>query len=116
MRSLVLAAVLATRMVSDFAPRAGEPRPSAAAPPVPPDLEGLPVVEVPSGRPGRRLALLLTGDGGWVEIDKGISGALADAGVAVVGLDSPRYLWKRRTPTCRARTTSTRTTPAWRGS
>ncbi len=102
MRPIVLAAVLAATsppppLASDFAPRAGE-RPSDAAPPAPPELEGLPVVEVPSTRPGRRLALLLTGDGGWVAIDKGISRALADAGVAVVGLDSPRYFWKRRTP------------------
>ena len=42
--------------------------------------------------------MLLTGDGGWVGLDKGVARALADAGVAVVGLDSLKYFWRRRTP------------------
>ncbi|HSD21734.1 MAG TPA: AcvB/VirJ family lysyl-phosphatidylglycerol hydrolase [Anaeromyxobacter sp.] len=72
----------------------GAAAPSSAAP----DVEGLPLVEVPSAKAGARLAVLLTGDGGWVGLDKEVSRALSDAGVAVVGLDSLRYFWRRRTP------------------
>lgn len=58
---------------------------------------GLPVVEVPA-RDGERLAILVTGDGGWVGLDREVAAALASRGVAVVGLDSLAYFWKRRTP------------------
>jgi type IV secretory pathway VirJ component len=67
---------------------------SAAATPV----ADLPLVEVPSRKPGHALAVLLTGDGGWVGADKGLANVLADGGVSVVGLDSLRYFWVRRTP------------------
>jgi len=62
-----------------------------------PGVADLPLVEVPAAT-GNRLAVLLTGDGGWVGIDKALAGALSEEGVAVVGLDSLRYFWKRRTP------------------
>jgi type IV secretory pathway VirJ component len=68
----------------------------AAAPA--PKVSDLPVVEVPSARSGPRMALLLSGDGGWVAADEGLAAALAEHGVSVVGLDSLRYFWKRRTP------------------
>lgn len=58
----------------------------------------LPVVEVPASGPGRRMAVLLTGDGGWVGLDKGLSAALAADGVPVAGLDSLKFFWKQRTP------------------
>jgi type IV secretory pathway VirJ component len=69
-------------------------------------VSGLPLVEVPSGRPGRRIALLVTGDGGWVGADKALASALADGGISVVGLDSLKYFWKRRTPEETARDVS----------
>ncbi|WP_242336917.1 MULTISPECIES: AcvB/VirJ family lysyl-phosphatidylglycerol hydrolase [Anaeromyxobacter] len=77
--------------------RPPDPAPPAAAAP-PPDVKNLPLVEVPAAKPGPRLAVLLTGDGGWVGLDKGMSRALSDVGVSVVGLDSLRYFWRRRTP------------------
>jgi type IV secretory pathway VirJ component len=61
-------------------------------------VRDLPLVEVPSGKPGTRMAVLLTGDGGWAGLDRGLAAALAEAGVPVVGLDSLKYFWKRRTP------------------
>jgi len=72
--------------------------PPAAPPAAPASIADLPVVEVPARAAGRRLAVLLSGDGGWVGIDEGVAGALADAGVAVAGLDSLKYFWRRRTP------------------
>ncbi len=74
------------------------PPPRPDAPPLPPPVADLPIVEVNASKPGPRFAVLITGDGGWVGIDKGLSGAMASAGVPVVGLDSLRYFWKRKTP------------------
>ena len=66
---------------------------------VPPaELTGLPIIEVPAKRPGTTLAILISGDGGWAGIDKAVAAALAEKGIAVVGVDSLRYFWKERTP------------------
>lgn len=62
-----------------------------------PDVSDLPLVEVRSPKEGRRLAVVLTGDGGWAWRDKGLAKAFSDAGVSVVGLNSPEYFSKRRT-------------------
>ena len=44
------------------------------------------------------LAVFVTGDGGWAGIDKDIAAILADSGIGVVGLDSMKYFWTKRTP------------------
>ncbi|MFT4247579.1 MAG: AcvB/VirJ family lysyl-phosphatidylglycerol hydrolase [Pseudomonas sp.] len=69
-------------------------------PPPPADLEGLPIVEVPSAvdRQGDTFAIFVSGDGGWAGLDKQVAGALAQAGIPVVGVDSLRYFWDERTP------------------
>ncbi len=64
----------------------------------PAELAGLPLVELPSAGGGERFAVLLSGDGGWAGIDKGIAEALVQKGVPVVGFDSLRYFWSPRTP------------------
>jgi len=64
----------------------------------PAQLAGLPLVELPSAGAGERFAVLLSGDGGWAGIDKGIADALVQRGVPVVGFDSLRYFWSPRTP------------------
>lgn len=62
-------------------------------------VDDLPLVEVPATQPeGDTLVLLVSGDGGWARIDKEVSKALAQEGIPVVGLNSLRYFWKRRTP------------------
>ena len=66
--------------------------------PPPAQLADLPVVEVPPTTAGPRLAVLISGDGGWAAIDKGIAAALQKQGVPVVGFDSLRYFWSPRTP------------------
>ncbi|WP_434212080.1 virulence factor [[Pseudomonas] boreopolis] len=69
-------------------------------PPPPADLEGLPIVEVPSAADGQgdTFAVFVSGDGGWAGLDKEVAGALAQAGIPVVGVDSLRYFWQERTP------------------
>ena len=74
---------------------AAAPKP---APPAPAGVADLPIVEVRAAGDDPRLAILLTGDGGWVGIDKALAGAFAQAGVTTVGLDSLKFFWKRRTP------------------
>ena len=67
-------------------------------PAVPADLDGLPLVEVPASGPGDTFAVFVSGDGGWAGLDKEVAGALAQAGIPVVGVDSLRYFWSERTP------------------
>ena len=77
---------------------AGEP---AAAPDhaATESLEGLPLVEVPAVKEGSdMLAVLVSGDGGWVGLDRQVSKVLAQRGIPVIGLNSLAYFWKRRTP------------------
>ena len=82
-----------------------------AQPPGASDVRELPLVEVPAAASGdapaavparRSLAILLTGDGDWAAIDRGIAQALAGGGVSVVGLRIRAYLARglhgRRTP------------------
>jgi type IV secretory pathway VirJ component len=59
----------------------------------------LPLIELP--RPadgGPVLAIVMSGDGGWANIDKDIGSALVEEGVAVIGWNSLRYFWSARTP------------------
>lgn len=67
-------------------------------PPVPQELEGLPLVEVPTQMQGDTFAIFVSGDGGWAGLDKEVAGALAANGIPVVGVDSLRYFWSERTP------------------
>jgi len=63
-------------------------------------LKELPLIEVPpkGDRDNNVLAVLLTGDGGWRKIDQEIAHTLATNGIPVVGLNTLKYFWKRRTP------------------
>lgn len=62
------------------------------------ELKDLPVVEVHTASNSDTLAVLISGDGGWAGIDKELAAALSKQGMPVVGLDSLRYFWKKRTP------------------
>jgi type IV secretory pathway VirJ component len=47
---------------------------------------------------GDWFGVFLTGDGGWVGLDKGVSKELAKHNIPIVGWDSLKYFWSRRTP------------------
>ncbi len=68
----------------------------AMTPPAGDALSDLPLTELPAAKPGPHLVILLSGDGGWRDIDKQIGEYLADHGVSVIGLDSLRYFWRRK--------------------
>ncbi|UYB53050.1 virulence factor family protein [Xanthomonas sp. AM6] len=61
-------------------------------------LDDLPLTELPVRTPGAPLAIVLSGDGGWRDIDKGMAEALQHRGIAVVGWDSLRYFWHAKPP------------------
>jgi len=63
------------------------------------------------------MAVVLSGDGGWAEIDKSVASALAAAGVPTVGWSSLQYFWTQRTPESAAADLArviTHYTEAWR--
>lgn len=63
-----------------------------------PDMP-LSLMPAQSGRANRDLmAIIYSGDGGWVGIDRDIAGELSKAGIPVVGVDSLSYFWTARTP------------------
>jgi type IV secretory pathway VirJ component len=62
------------------------------------DVAALPLVERPAAGDDPRFAVLLTGDGGFVEADKSMAAALNRRGISVVGFDSRQYLTTPRTP------------------
>lgn len=67
---------------------------------LPPALADLPLIVVPTapGGAGAWFGVFLTGDGGWVGLDKGVSLELAKHDIPIVGWDSLKYFWRRRTP------------------
>jgi type IV secretory pathway VirJ component len=76
-----------------------------ARPGVVDDVHDLPLIEVPSAT-GNTLAVFLSGDGGWADLDQQVSAALAARGIAVVGLNTRSYLHSKRTPDEAARDVS----------
>jgi type IV secretory pathway VirJ component len=67
------------------------------APPVG-GVADLPLVELPAKGKPRALAVFISGDGGWRDIDKQIGEYLQSHGVAVIGVDTLRYFWSKKPP------------------
>ena len=44
------------------------------------------------------VAFMISGDGGWYWFEQSIADKLAELGIPVVGLDSRKYFWNRKTP------------------
>ncbi|HZX91622.1 MAG TPA: AcvB/VirJ family lysyl-phosphatidylglycerol hydrolase [Rudaea sp.] len=71
----------------------------AAAVPLPEDIADLPLIEVAAqGTPANRIAIIITGDGGWAGLDIAVADQLSRRGIAVVGLSSVKYFWQTRKP------------------
>lgn len=56
------------------------------------------IVELPTKPLHDTMAIMISGDGGWRDLDKTVAGLLQAQGVPVVGLDSLRWFWSHRTP------------------
>lgn len=65
-------------------------------------IADLPLVAMPLSGPvagsGDSFVIFISGDGGWRDLDKTIAEELYKQGIAVVGWDSLRYFWSRKTP------------------
>jgi type IV secretory pathway VirJ component len=57
----------------------------------------LPLVELAADSARPYLAVFLTGDGGWADLDRQVSARLVAAGIPVVGWNSLKYYWVQRT-------------------
>jgi type IV secretory pathway VirJ component len=61
----------------------------------------MPITVVPATGAGGAsdvMAVIYSGDGGWVGIDRDVAAQLAAKGIPVVGVDSLSYFWSARTP------------------
>lgn len=64
-----------------------------------PQISDLPLTLVDaSGSDSDMLTLLMTGDGGWAGIDRELSRVLASRGIPVIGFNTLKYFWQKRTP------------------
>lgn len=64
---------------------------------LPDDIADLPLTEIaPTGTDSHRIVLLLTGDGGWAGLDKGIAEAMAGEGLRVIGFSTLKFFWTAR--------------------
>jgi type IV secretory pathway VirJ component len=93
----VAPADLAVRIGAIIAPK---PHPAASAAVA---VDDLGLVELPAAHaqaPGGDdlFVVLLSGDGGWADIDKDIGEQLSRAGLPVVGWNTLQYFWNRKTP------------------
>jgi type IV secretory pathway VirJ component len=71
----------------------------ALASEAPPPVADLPLVVVPAaGAASPWFTILVSGDGGWAALDRGVSRDLAKHGIPVVGWNSRKYFWQARTP------------------
>lgn len=61
-------------------------------------IRELPLHEVaPQGAVKNTLVVLFSGDGGWASFDKKLAHELAASGYQVIGFDSLRYFWRKKT-------------------
>lgn len=51
----------------------------------------------------RDLAVILSGDGGWADLDRQLGTVLAARGISVLGFDCMKYFWDTRSPDATAR-------------
>ena len=101
--AMLHAALLALALLAQApAPPAGKPVVRVAHRPPAQKVVGVPLIEVParvvSGEPRDEMAVLLSGDGGWAETDKGLADRLSKGGIPVVGWNSLRYFIRSKKP------------------
>jgi type IV secretory pathway VirJ component len=75
------------------------PPPAVPTAVLPAPVADLPLTLVPAAEATSSpwFAVFLSGDGGWVGLDRGVSDELAGRGIPVIGWDSLKYFWTPRT-------------------
>ncbi len=62
------------------------------------DISSLPLDVLAVAHPSNVMAIVISGDGGWRDLDRTIAENLQQRGVPVIGWDSLRYFWSKKTP------------------
>ncbi|HEY0179729.1 MAG TPA: AcvB/VirJ family lysyl-phosphatidylglycerol hydrolase, partial [Dokdonella sp.] len=74
----------------------------AAPAALPDDVADLPLIEIApahaSAAAPHLVAIVVTGDGGWAGLDRGVADALTAQGVSVVGFSTLKFFWHAQTP------------------
>lgn len=66
---------------------------------LPDDVADLPLTDIaPTKGDAHRIAIIITGDGGWAGLDRGVADALTADGVRVIGFSSLKFFWHKQTP------------------
>jgi type IV secretory pathway VirJ component len=90
-------AIIMILLTMHLLPAAATGSPQVNSEPAP--LENLPVVELPVLDSGNDvLAIILSGDGGWADLDREFGLVFQQRGIATVGFDCLKYFWKPRHP------------------
>lgn len=67
--------------------------------PVAQTVNSLPLIELPAASSDNDiLAIILSGDGGWADLDKEFGEAFQRRGISTIGFDCLKYFWKTRQP------------------
>jgi type IV secretory pathway VirJ component len=71
----------------------------ATAVALPDDVADLPLTDIAStAGDAHRIAIIITGDGGWAGLDRGVADALTANGVRVIGFSTLKFFWRKQTP------------------
>jgi type IV secretory pathway VirJ component len=77
-------------------------RADASSRALPDEVADLPLTEIAptAANPAEahRVAIIVTGDGGWAGLDRGVADALAADGLRVVGFSTLKFFWHQQTP------------------
>jgi type IV secretory pathway VirJ component len=66
---------------------------------LPDDVADLPITDIPPTQgDAHRIAIIITGDGGWAGLDRGVAAALNADGVRVIGFSTLKFFWHKETP------------------
>ena len=66
---------------------------------LPDDVADLPITDIPPTKgDAHRIAIIITGDGGWAGLDRGVADALNADGVRVIGFSTLKFFWHKQTP------------------
>lgn len=92
MRKFLLGAVAALACCLALPAQSANPAPAL------PSLPKGTLVELPATGDAHDLALIISGDGGWADLDKQLGAVLAGRGVSVLGWDAYKYFDHTRSP------------------
>lgn len=72
-------------------------REDAAVAALPDDVADLPLTDIaPTATATHQVAIVITGDGGWAGLDRGVADALTAQGIRVIGFSTLKYFWHKQ--------------------